>query len=233
MMGPSTAPQQRKGPEQNVPLLAAVDSTGRGRTSQPAPPHPMASHSLQNQDRIDDGDQEKNVDRGGRKKRTPRSESNAVQDGEFVMPALGEVRNTHMEGSPRTRSPRKQQMAAEGTVTCNRSKKNVGAAVVPTSQHRGQTKDNLCAGGGGAANNKVVQDGGGGGDDKGAKGVVAAKDKRTRAWAKDVFALGGNTAVDKCARGGGDRKSNPAPREENFPRRGIGFHLHCLMLDWG
>ena len=139
MISPPTAPQQRKGPAQNVPPLAAVDSTGREKTSQPAPPPPTASHSLQNQDRIDDGDQEKNVDGGGRKKRTPRSESDAVQDGEFVIPALGEARNTHMEGSPRTRSPRKQQMAAEGTVMRNRSKKNEGAAVVPTS--RGCTED--------------------------------------------------------------------------------------------
>ena len=42
-MGPPTAPQQRKGPEQNDPPLAAVDSTGRGKTSQPAPPPPTAS----------------------------------------------------------------------------------------------------------------------------------------------------------------------------------------------
>jgi hypothetical protein len=138
-MGPPTAPQQRKGPEQNVPPLAAVDSTGREKTSQPVPPPPTVSHSLQNQDRIDDGDQEKNVDGGGRKKRTLRSESNAVQDGEFVIPALGEARSTHMKGSPRTRSPRKQQMAAEGAVMRNRSKKNEGAAVVPTS--RGCTED--------------------------------------------------------------------------------------------
>jgi len=160
-----------------------------------SPPPPTASHSLQNQDRIDDGDQEENVDGGGRKKRTPRSESDAVQDGEFVIPVLGEARNAHMEESPRMRSPRKQQMAAEGVVTRNRSKKNVGAAVVPTSQRRSESKDNLCAGGGGTANkNKVVRDGMGGGNDKGAKGVVATKDKRVHARAKDV---GGNAAMDK------------------------------------
>ena len=93
-----------------------------------------------------------------------------------------------MEGSTRTRSPQKQQMAAEGAVTRNRSKKDVGAAVVPTRQRRGQSKDN--SGGGGGA-----------GKDKGAKGVVAAKDKRARAN-DDEGALGGNAAVDKCARGG-------------------------------
>lgn len=42
-MGPPTAPQQRKGPEQHDPPLAAADSTGRGKTSQPAPPPPTAS----------------------------------------------------------------------------------------------------------------------------------------------------------------------------------------------
>jgi hypothetical protein len=42
-MGPPTAPQQWKGPEQNDPPLAAADSTGRGKTSQPAPPPPTAS----------------------------------------------------------------------------------------------------------------------------------------------------------------------------------------------
>jgi hypothetical protein len=39
------------------------------------------------------------------------------------------------------------------------------------------------------------------GKDKGAKGVVAAKDKHTQAN-DDEGALGGNAAVDKCARGG-------------------------------
>ena len=77
-----------------------------------------------------------------------------------------------MERSTRTRSPRKQQMAAEGIVTSNRSKKDTGAAVVPTRQRHGQSKDNRCAGGGGGdTNNKSVRDGGwDAGKDKGAKG---------------------------------------------------------------
>ena len=90
-----------------------------------------------------------------------------------------------MEGSTRTRSPRKQQMAAEGTVTRNRSKKDMGAAVVPTRQHRGQSKDN-----------RGVWDGGGAGKDKGAKGVVATKDKCARAKDDDV-ALGGECAIKR------------------------------------
>ena len=80
MMGPPTAPQQRKGPEQNVPPLAAADSTGRGKTFQPAPSPPTVSYSLPSHDRIDDRDQEGNVNGGGRTKRMTRSESNAVQD---------------------------------------------------------------------------------------------------------------------------------------------------------
>ncbi len=51
-MDPPTSPQQGKGPEQNVPPLAASDSTGRDKTSQPAPPPPMASYSQQHRDRI-------------------------------------------------------------------------------------------------------------------------------------------------------------------------------------
>ena len=99
-MGPPTAPQQRKGPEQNDPPLAAADSTGRGKTSQPAPPPPTAS----------------------------------------FIPAVNDAWNAQMEGSTRTRSPQKQQMAAEGAVTRNegavtrnRSKKDMGAAVVSQS----------------------------------------------------------------------------------------------------
>ena len=55
MLPPST-PQQRKGPEQNVSPLAAADSTRRDKSSQPAPPPPTGPYSLQNRDRIDDGD---------------------------------------------------------------------------------------------------------------------------------------------------------------------------------
>ena len=76
-MIPPPTPQQRKGPEQNFPPLAAADSTGRDKTS----------------------------------------------------------------------PPQKQRMAAEGAVTPNRSKKDRGAAVVPTSQRQGQSKDNISAGG--------------------------------------------------------------------------------------
>ena len=98
MMGPPTAPQQRKGPEQNVPPLAGADSTGRDTS-------------------------------------------------EFFVPVLGAAWNAQMEGSTKTSSPRKQQTAAEGTVTRNRSKKDAGAAVVPTRERRG--KSSVRDGGGG------------------------------------------------------------------------------------
>ena len=44
MMIPPTTPQQWEGPEQNVPPLAAADSTGRDKTSQPAPHHLPRCH---------------------------------------------------------------------------------------------------------------------------------------------------------------------------------------------
>ena len=215
--------------------MAAVDSTGRGKTSQPAPPPPTA----------------------------------------LFIPALGEAWNTQMEGSTRTRSPHMQQMAAEGAVTRNRSKKDVGAAVVPTSRgqeskdnrsvrdgggagkdkgtekvvaakdkrarakddegapgENAQSKDNRCVWGAGAANNKGVRDGGGAGKkDKGVKGGVAAQRINARGQRRMRVLWGRKLPRINARKGEGNQQRS---REENCPPRGIGLHLHRLMLGhWG
>ena len=114
-----------------------------------------------------------------------------------------------MEGSTKTRSPGKQQMAAEGAVTRNRSKKDVGAAVVPTRQRRGQSNDD-----------RGVRDGGGAGKDVGAKGVVVAKDKRTRAKDYEGSPGGNAQSKDKGAKGGGLPQRINAPKHLLPPKEG-------------
>ena len=203
-MGPPTAPQQRKGPEQNDPPLAAADSTGRGKTSQPAPPPPTALFipAL--------GEAWNAQMEGSTRTRSPQTRSRSPQKQQMAA-----------EGGAVTRN--------SGAVTRNRSRKDDisgggGGGTRGGGARTRATQSKVSGGGGGGGGTR-----GGGArarragqseDNSGSswvvKGGVATrtppprKDKGAHARANDdEGALGGNAAVDKeCALGGGQSKDN-------------------------
>lgn len=172
-MGPPTTPQQRKGPEQNDPPLAAADSTGRGKTSQPAPPPPTALFipAL--------GEALNAQMEGSTRTRSPQTRSRSPQKQQMAAEG-GAV--THNLGAVTRNRSKKDNISGGGGARARAVQSKVSGGGGGGGARRGgarwaEFQSKVDSGGG------VFGGGGGANDDEGA--------------------LGGNDAVDKeCALGG-------------------------------